>query len=168
MGPEVKNGVQSVEDSPRPGQAHRAITPEMIAAVDDLIWENCLITISETAMEMKIRCCTWTSLQIGWRGNGGGAWVAGTATRRLLLLRNLCLCGTLKEVCRMWWRLHWRLVSLYCMCFYNKSLYMIFPVFIWMTFVCVVYIYFFQVVFKYKALNNYPARQERYICEPLV
>jgi hypothetical protein len=32
-----KNWVQSVEDSPRPGQAHCAITPEMIAAVDDLI-----------------------------------------------------------------------------------------------------------------------------------
>jgi hypothetical protein len=48
-----KNGIQSVEDSPRPGQAHRFVTPEMIAAVDDLRRENRCITISETAMEMK-------------------------------------------------------------------------------------------------------------------
>jgi hypothetical protein len=48
-----KNGVQSVEDFPPPGQAHRVITPEVIAADDDLIRENRRITISETAMEMK-------------------------------------------------------------------------------------------------------------------
>jgi hypothetical protein len=35
-----KNGVRSVEDPPWPGQAHRGITPEMIAAVDDLIREK--------------------------------------------------------------------------------------------------------------------------------
>jgi hypothetical protein len=29
-----KNGVQSVEDSPWPGQAHRVVTPKMIVAVD--------------------------------------------------------------------------------------------------------------------------------------
>jgi hypothetical protein len=61
----ASESVQSVEDSPRPGQAHRVITPEMIAAVDDLIRENRRITISETAMEMKIRRSTWTTLQIG-------------------------------------------------------------------------------------------------------
>jgi hypothetical protein len=47
-----KNGVQSVEDSPWPGQAHRAIMPKMIAAVDDLIRENRSFTFSEIAMEM--------------------------------------------------------------------------------------------------------------------
>jgi histone-lysine N-methyltransferase SETMAR len=49
-----KNRVQSVEDSPRPGQAHRGITPEMIAAVDYLTRENRCITISDIATEMKI------------------------------------------------------------------------------------------------------------------
>jgi hypothetical protein len=48
-----KNGVQSVEDSPRPGQAHRVITPEMIVAAGDLIRECHRRTISKTAMEMK-------------------------------------------------------------------------------------------------------------------
>jgi transposase len=48
-----KNGAQTVEDSPRPGQAHRVVRPEMIAAVDDLIRKNRRITISEIAMEMK-------------------------------------------------------------------------------------------------------------------
>jgi hypothetical protein len=36
------------------GLDRRVITPKMIAAVDDLIRENRQITISETAMEMKI------------------------------------------------------------------------------------------------------------------
>jgi hypothetical protein len=56
-----KNGVQSVEDSPRPGQARRVVTPEMIAAVDGLIRENRRLTISETAMEMKTLCVDVTS-----------------------------------------------------------------------------------------------------------
>jgi hypothetical protein len=49
-----KNGVQRAEDSPWPAHAHRVITPEMIAAVDDLIRKNRLITISEIAMEIRI------------------------------------------------------------------------------------------------------------------
>jgi hypothetical protein len=49
-----KNGVQSAEDSPWPAHAHRVITPEMIAAVDDLIRKNRRIKISEIAMEIKI------------------------------------------------------------------------------------------------------------------
>jgi hypothetical protein len=44
---------RSVEDSPRPGQAHRAIMPKMIEAVDDLIRENRSFTFSEIAMEMS-------------------------------------------------------------------------------------------------------------------
>jgi hypothetical protein len=51
-----KNGVRTVEDSPRPGQAHRVITSEMIVAVDDLIRENLRITIS--AIAMKISVCS--------------------------------------------------------------------------------------------------------------
>jgi transposase-like protein len=102
-----KNGAQSAEESPRPGQAHRVVTPEMIAAVDDLIRENRRITINEIAMEMKIRRCTWTSLQIGWGGKGGGTWLAGTATKIIFLRRNLCLSGTLEEMCRTWQGLHW-------------------------------------------------------------
>jgi hypothetical protein len=90
-------------------------------------------------MEMKIRCSTWNLPQIGCGGKGGGAWLAGAATKRLLLPRNLCLSGTLEEVCRIWWGLHWRLMSLYCMFFCNKSLYIIFPVFIWKTFVHITY-----------------------------
>jgi hypothetical protein len=40
----------NVEYSPRPGQAHRVVMPEIIAAVDDLIEKNHRITISEIAM----------------------------------------------------------------------------------------------------------------------
>jgi hypothetical protein len=36
-----KNGVQIVEDSLQPGQAHCVIMPKMDLAVDDLIQENC-------------------------------------------------------------------------------------------------------------------------------
>ena len=53
---------------------------------------------------------TWMSPQTAWGGKIGGTWLAGTATRRLLLPRNLCLSGTLEEVCRTWWGLHWRLL----------------------------------------------------------
>jgi len=34
------NGVSSVTDSPRPGQAHRVVTPEGIAAVEGIVKEN--------------------------------------------------------------------------------------------------------------------------------
>jgi hypothetical protein len=34
------NGVSSVTDSPRPGQAHRVVTPEAIAAVEAIVKEN--------------------------------------------------------------------------------------------------------------------------------
>jgi hypothetical protein len=69
----------------------------------------------------------WTSLQIGWGAEGGGAWLDGTANKRLLLPINLCLSGTLEEACRTWWGLHWRLVSLCCIYFCNKSLCTFFP-----------------------------------------
>jgi len=34
------NGISSVRDSPRPGQAHRVVTPEAIAAVETIVKEN--------------------------------------------------------------------------------------------------------------------------------
>jgi len=34
------NGISSVTDSPRPGQAHRVVTPEDIEAVEAIVKEN--------------------------------------------------------------------------------------------------------------------------------
>ena len=36
----LMSGISSVTDSPRPGQAHRAVTPEGIAAVEDTVKGN--------------------------------------------------------------------------------------------------------------------------------
>jgi len=38
------NGISSVTDSPRPGQAHRVVTPEAIAAVEAIVKENRRVT----------------------------------------------------------------------------------------------------------------------------
>ena len=43
------NGISSVIDSPRPGQAHRVVTPEAIAAVEAIVKENCRVTVNEIA-----------------------------------------------------------------------------------------------------------------------
>ena len=43
------NGISSVTDSPRPGQAHPAVTPEGIAAVEVIVMENRRVTMNETA-----------------------------------------------------------------------------------------------------------------------
>ena len=43
------NGISSVTDSPRPGQAHRVVTPEAIAAVEAIVKENCHVTVNEIA-----------------------------------------------------------------------------------------------------------------------
>jgi hypothetical protein len=43
------NGVTSVKDAPRPGQAHRVATPESIAAAEALIRENRQVTVDEIA-----------------------------------------------------------------------------------------------------------------------
>ena len=46
------NGISSVTDSPRSGQAHRVVTPEAIAAVEAIVKENRRITVNEMdAME---------------------------------------------------------------------------------------------------------------------
>jgi len=41
------NGISSVTDSPRPGQAHPVVTPEGIAAVEASVKENRLVTLNE-------------------------------------------------------------------------------------------------------------------------
>ena len=39
------NGISSVTDSPRPGQAHPVVTPEGIAAVEAIVKENRRVTV---------------------------------------------------------------------------------------------------------------------------
>jgi len=41
------NGISSVTDSPRPGQAHRVMTLEVIAAVEAIVKENRRVTVNE-------------------------------------------------------------------------------------------------------------------------
>jgi len=43
------NGISSVTDSPRPGQAHRVLTPEAITAVEAIVKENHHVTVNEIA-----------------------------------------------------------------------------------------------------------------------
>jgi len=46
------NGISSVTDSPRPGQAHRVVTPEAIATVQAIVKENRCITVNEIATHL--------------------------------------------------------------------------------------------------------------------
>jgi len=46
------NGVSSVTDSPRPGQARRVVTPEAIAAVEAIVKENRRVTVHEIAAHL--------------------------------------------------------------------------------------------------------------------
>jgi len=41
------NGISSVKDSPRPGQAHPVVTSEAIAAVEVIVKENRRVTVNE-------------------------------------------------------------------------------------------------------------------------
>ena len=102
----------------------RGVTPSAILTRFGTYWYLPLFT--------PRRLSTSKSLQIRRGSRGGGAWLAGTPTKRLLLPRNLYLSWMLVEVCRMWWGINWHL-SLNCTYFCSKSLYIIFPVFIWMT-----------------------------------
>ena len=43
------NGITSVTDCPRPGQAHPVVTPEAIAAVEAIVKENRRVTVNEIA-----------------------------------------------------------------------------------------------------------------------
>ena len=46
------NGISSVTASPRPGQVHRVVTPEAIAAVEAIMKENCRVTVNEIAAHL--------------------------------------------------------------------------------------------------------------------
>ena len=46
------NGVTSVTESTRPGQAHRVVTREAIAAVEDIVKENRRVTVQEIAAHL--------------------------------------------------------------------------------------------------------------------
>jgi len=48
------NGISSVTDSPRPGQAHRVMTPEAIATVEAIVKENRLVTVNEIATHLDM------------------------------------------------------------------------------------------------------------------
>jgi len=48
------NGISSVTDSPRPGQAHRVVTPEAIAADEAIVKENRRITVNEIAAHLDM------------------------------------------------------------------------------------------------------------------
>jgi len=47
-------GISSVTDSPRPGQAHRVVTPEVIAAVEAIVKENHRVTVIEIAAHLDM------------------------------------------------------------------------------------------------------------------
>ena len=48
------NGVTSVEDARRPGQAQRVVTPQNIASVEAIVMENCRVTLNDIAACLKI------------------------------------------------------------------------------------------------------------------
>ena len=48
------NGISSVTDSPRPGQANRVWTPEAIAIVEAIMKENRRITVNERAAHLDM------------------------------------------------------------------------------------------------------------------
>jgi len=48
------NGVSSLTDCPRPGQAHRVVTPEAIAAIEAIVKENRRVTVNEIAAHLDM------------------------------------------------------------------------------------------------------------------
>jgi len=48
------NGISSVTESPRPDQTHRVVTPETIAAVEDIVKENRRVTVNEIAAHLDM------------------------------------------------------------------------------------------------------------------
>jgi len=50
----LMNGISSVTDSSRPGQAHRVVTPETIAAVETIVKENRRVTVNEIAAHLDM------------------------------------------------------------------------------------------------------------------
>ena len=48
------NGISSVTDSPRPGQAHPVVIPEAIAAVEAIMKENRRVTVNEIVAHLDM------------------------------------------------------------------------------------------------------------------
>ena len=48
------NGLSSVTNSPRPGQAHRVVTPEATAAVEAIMKENRRVAVNEIAAHLDM------------------------------------------------------------------------------------------------------------------
>src|SRR5215510_2362432 len=48
------NGISSVTDCPRPGQAHQVVTPEASAAVEAIVKENRRVAVNETAAHLDM------------------------------------------------------------------------------------------------------------------
>jgi len=48
------NSITSVTDSPQPGQAHRVMTPEAIAAIEAIVKENRRVTVNKIATYLDI------------------------------------------------------------------------------------------------------------------
>jgi hypothetical protein len=48
------NGISSVTDCARPGQAHRVVTPEGIAAVETIVKENRRVAVNEISARLDI------------------------------------------------------------------------------------------------------------------
>jgi len=48
------NGISSVKVSPRPGQAHRVVTPKAIAAAEAILKENRRVTVNEIAAHLDM------------------------------------------------------------------------------------------------------------------
>jgi hypothetical protein len=48
------NGINSVTDSPRPGQAYPVVTPGAIAAVEAIVKENRSVTVNEIAAHLDM------------------------------------------------------------------------------------------------------------------
>jgi hypothetical protein len=46
------NGISSVTDSPRPGQAYRVVTPQATAAVEAIVKDNRRVTVNEIAAHL--------------------------------------------------------------------------------------------------------------------
>ena len=50
----IMNCISSVTDCPRPGQAHRVVTPEGIAAGEAIVKENRRVTVNEIAAHLDM------------------------------------------------------------------------------------------------------------------
>ena len=48
------NGISSATDSPRPGQVHRVVTPQAIAAFEAIVKENRRVTVNEIAALLDV------------------------------------------------------------------------------------------------------------------